>query len=405
MSMKINFMRNVDYFVGVPVAFVLTMIRKIFSRLLQKVSSKPKNILFIELSEMGSAILADPAMRKAEKVFDAQLFFCIFSKNKDSLFLLNTIDKKNIFVIREDYFINLLIDTIKFLFWARQRKIDTVIDLELFSRFTAVLTGLSGAKNKVGFFAFYQEGLYRGDLLTHKVVYNPHIHISKNFMALVHSLMADKQEIPYSKTVIKDEDIVLEKVFFNEDQKQLIWDRIKRLYPLLDKGKNLILINANASDLLPQRRWPMPKFANLIKNILEYDAKAVVLLTGSPSEYPEMQNLKNMVENEKCINFTGRVTLAELPILYSISKFMVTNDSGPGHFSAITDLPTFILFGPETPKLYGSLGDSIPIYANLACSPCVNAFNHRKTPCTDNVCLQVITEEEVFEKIKEYLKS
>ena len=82
---------------------------------------------------------------------------------------------------------------------------------------------------------------------------------------------------------------------------------------------------------------------------------------------------------------------------------MLTNDSGPGHFSAVTDLRTFVLFGPETPLLYGSLGNSTPIYAGLACSPCVSATNHRKTPCRDNVCLQVITPEAVLRQLRSAL--
>ena len=95
----------------------------------------------------------------------------------------------------------------------------------------------------------------------------------------------------------------------------------------------------------------------------------------------------------------GAVKLEQLPILYSIATLMVTNDSGPGHFSSITPLPTFVLFGPETPALYGSLGNSTPIFAGLACSPCVSAANHRKTPCIDNKCLQAISVKEVFETI------
>jgi len=58
------------------------------------------------------------------------------------------------------------------------------------------------------------------------------------------------------------------------------------------------------------------------------------------------------------------------------------------------------LFGPETPALYGSLGNSTPIYAGLACSPCVSAGNHRKTPCSDNVCLQVIKPEMVVNQLR-----
>jgi ADP-heptose:LPS heptosyltransferase len=83
---------------------------------------------------------------------------------------------------------------------------------------------------------------------------------------------------------------------------------------------------------------------------------------------------------------------------------MLSNDSGPPHFASATDMPTFVFFGPETPKLYCPLGKTTPIYAGLACSPCVSAANHRKTACDDNVCLQVITPEQVFNILQPKLK-
>ena len=123
------------------------------------------------------------------------------------------------------------------------------------------------------------------------------------------------------------------------------------------------------------------------------------MITGAPAERDEAAEQCRLVGSARCINFAGAVGLAELPRLYAIALLMVTNDSGPGHFSAITRLPTFVLFGPETPNLYGSLGNSTPIFAGLACSPCVSAANHRKTPCTDNQCLRAITVDQVFAAI------
>jgi hypothetical protein len=67
-------------------------------------------------------------------------------------------------------------------------------------------------------------------------------------------------------------------------------------------------------------------------------------------------------------------------------------------------MPTFVIFGPETPALYGSLGKTTPIYAGLACSPCVSAANHRKTACKDNICLQVIKADRVFATIQSSLE-
>jgi ADP-heptose:LPS heptosyltransferase len=83
---------------------------------------------------------------------------------------------------------------------------------------------------------------------------------------------------------------------------------------------------------------------------------------------------------------------------------MLTNDSGPAHFASVTPLPVFVFFGPETPAIYGPLGNMTPIYAGLACSPCVSAMNHRKSPCSDNVCLQIIPPEQVFESIRLHLE-
>ena len=158
-------------------------------------------------------------------------------------------------------------------------------------------------------------------------------------------------------------------------------------------------MNPNASELLIQRRWPQEHFTQLIKMILDKSPRALVLITGDPREREEAQKLKEMIGDERCVNFAGKVTFAQLPVLYSVSEIMVTNDSGPPHFAAITEMPTYVIFGPETPALYGSLGKTTPIYAGLACSPCVSASNHRKTACRDNVCLKVIKPAHVFDII------
>ena len=395
--MKVDTMRRIDYYIGVPLCLIGTALVKL-SRLFGKPErKKARNVLFVELSEMGSAILVDPAMRKLQRETGADLHFAIFKKNKPSLELLKTVPDENIYTIRENSMPLFVLDTLKFFFWTRKRKIDAVIDLELFSRFTALLTGFSGANAKVGFHAYYNEGLYRGGFLTHKVAYNPHIHIAANFIALVNALKSEKEEIPYSKTKISNDDLVLAKVSVSRDEQdamiRIIRDCIADFDP---QTQRVVLINPNASELLIQRRWPPPYYVQLIKMILDKCPRALVLITGDPREREEAQQLKEQVANDRCVNFAGKVTFPQLPHLYSVCEFMVTNDSGPGHFAAVTDMPTFVIFGPETPALYGSLGNTTPIFAGLACSPCVSASNHRKTACKDNVCLQVIEPSHIF---------
>jgi ADP-heptose:LPS heptosyltransferase len=399
--MNVDTMRNIDHYAGVPLTLVGTIIKKTLDFFVPPKKIKPKNVLLIELSEMGSAIIVDPAMRKIKANIEGELFFVIFSKNKVSLQLLSTVKEENIYTIDESSIVNLAKSALGFLKWCREKKIDSVIDLELFSRFTALLTATCGAVNRVGFHAFHNEGLYRGDFLTKKVSYNAHQHIAKNFISLVDALLSEKQELPFTKRIIPDDEIIIAKATISDEEQDAVRTVISDMYEGFDKEKNpVILVNSNASDLLPQRRWDKENYGDVIKLILDYNPDAIILLTGAPSEKDGAQLLADYVDSNRCINFAGAVKFLQLPALYSVSEFMLTNDSGPAHFASITDMHTFVLFGPETPALYSSLGPTTPIYAGMACSPCVSASNHRKTPCTDNQCIQIITPEWVFNTLK-----
>ena len=406
MSLSVDTMRTIDHRVGVPLCALATPFVMLFDwikTLIAGPSATPRKLLFVELSEMGSAILVDPAMRDAQ-ARGAEIFFLMFKSNQASLTLLNTVPAANIFTIDASSLVSLVVDTIKFLFQARARKIDTVIDLELFSRFTALLTGLCGARRRVGYHIFHGEGLWRGNMLTHKVHYNPHIHIAKNFMALIHAAFSTKAEQPFSKVHITDASIQIAQAVIKPSDKQAVLERIERLARDAQRAftlgqQPLLLVNPNASELLVQRRWAPERFSALIVALQKKWPDCLILITGSPAEHAYVENVRVGANVPNALNFAGQVSFAELPSLYTLADVMVTNDSGPGHFSSVTGLHTVVLFGPETPALYGSLGKSIPITAQLACSPCVSAANHRKTPCSDNACMRAISVDQVLEKM------
>ncbi len=411
MTISVNTMRAIDHWVGVPLCAIVSPFVALvdgIKNIVCRDHATPKKLLFIELSEMGSAILVDPAMRNAQ-ARGAEIFFLIFKSNRASLTLLNTVKPENIFTIDSSSLGGLIKDTLRFLILARKHRIDTVIDLELFSRFTALLTGMCGARRRVGYHIFHGEGLWRGFMLTRKVHYNPHIHITKNFLSLIHAAFAQKIEVPFSKIEIPDSEVRLEQAVIDPNALTKVRDRIEKLAQEsginYTSGKNrLILINPNASDLLPQRRWAQQRFSELIQTINQQYPNDLILITGSPAEFDYVEKVRAVANVKNALNFAGQVSFAELPPLYTLSDVMVTNDSGPGHFSAVTPLRTVVLFGPETPALYGSVGNSIAITANLACSPCVSAANHRKTPCHDNVCMQAITVPQVLDKVMKQLQ-
>jgi ADP-heptose:LPS heptosyltransferase len=242
-------------------------------------------------------------------------------------------------------------------------------------------------------------------MLTHKVAYNPHLHIAKNFIALSNALLSDTKETPYSKSAIADDEIKLQKAIISTQDKETVLTKVKLAIPSFDETtQKIVIFNANASDLMPLRRWPREYYIELGARLLENYSDIIIVLTGAPSEREGLDNIR-IALGKRCVNFAGSTTFAQLAPLYAISRLMLTNDSGPAHFAAVTDLPTFVFFGPETPALYGSLGNFTPLYANLACSPCVSAANHRKTACDDNQCVKVITPDYVYSVLSRELNT
>lgn len=398
MSIRIGTMRWIDRWVGIPLCAIISPLVSILDKLSalnRRESQPPRRILFIELSEMGSAVIADPALRFAIAQ-GAEVFFLIFRCNRPSLTLANTVPENNVFTIDPASLWTLIKDIFSVIANIRRARIDTVIDLELFSRFTALLSGLSGACRRVGFHAYYGEGLWRGNMLTHKVLYNAHQHIAKNFLSLVHAAFSENLEIPFSKICISDRDIRITPVRIDGKVAAAVQARIEAQAAqegirFVHGQERLFLLNVNASDLLPQRRWAPERFAELARGMLLRWSGSLILLTGTALEYDYVENVRVLADRQRVLNFVGKIEFCELTALYSLADIMVTNDSGPAHFSALTCLKTIVLFGPETPTLYSSLGNSMSIYSGLACSPCVSACNHRRTPCQDNICMQAIS--------------
>lgn len=397
--MKLKTMRAVDYWIGIPLCFLSTLWVRLWGRPAGPLT--PRRVLFIELSEMGSTIIANPAMEKAKKDLNAEIFFLIFERNADSLRLVDTVPESNIVTIRETSLWVLVLDTLRYLRWVRRAKIDTVVDLELFSRYSALLTGLSGATRTVGFHRFHGEGLYRGEMMTHRVNYNGHIHIAKNFVCMINALLAPEPETPYSKTYVSDAEIAVPIRNVPESEKEFVRGLIRQVYPdYLPDYHRIVLVNPNSSELLPQRRWAPENFAALAEMVAREWDDALVLITGSPSEREEALRMQDSIGHPRFRSFAGMHRLMAITALYNIATILVTNDSGPAHFSAITPIRSIVLFGPETPRLYGSLGNTESITADLSCSPCVTAANQKNSACTDAVCMRLITPERVLESVR-----
>jgi len=401
--MSPNTIRIIDKYVGQPICVILTILRRVFPNRKQQ---EPRAILFLKLVEQGATVLAYSAIKNAvDRVGREKVFFCVFQRNRPILDIMDVIPKENVLEIRQNNIIHFGIDIFKLLVRCRREKINTTIDMEFFSRASAILAYLSGARNRVGLHRFKSEFPYRGDLMTHRIQHNAYMHISKAYLQLVESLNYDSGQAPMFKEPTKSLIAKAPKYEPTGEERRAVDALINKILGKTHK-RPLILLNPNASDMLPLRKWPTDRFIALGQQLLSAYPDATIVLTGAPSEQASCEKVRDQFGDDRVISVAGHTKLRELLVLYSLANVLVTNDSGPGHFASLTDVDTVVMLGPETPELFGPMGDNIHMmWANLACSPCVNAFNHRFSPCTDNVCMQVISAESVYEKVKDLLST
>jgi ADP-heptose:LPS heptosyltransferase len=235
--------------------------------------------------------------------------------------------------------------------------------------------------------------------MTHRVQYLPHLHIAQQYSVLVETAFHDPHDPPLLKVPLRDlganAPAAAPQFIPDGRDMQSMRERIGAA-----GASPVIVLNPNASDLLPLRKWPTARFTDLARRILDAYPQARIVLTGGPSETGAATALMRDVGSPRIVSMAGQTSLRELLTLYSVADVLVTNDSGPGHFASLTPVHAIVLFGPETPRLFGPLAaSSTVIWKELACSPCVSVFNHRLSPCRNNVCMQTITVDEVFDAL------
>lgn len=397
--MKPTTIKWIDRRVGVLVCRVLSTINLLASKVQQ--NSKTHKILFIKLIEQGASVLAYSALKEAvEKAGKDNVYFLVFKENRPILDLLNVLKKENIIEINNDSFFLFLKDILKALFFFRKQKIDACIDMEFFSRASVIIAYLTGAKKRVGLFSFTSEHPYRGNLITHKIHYNPYVHVSQYYLMLVKAL----EEKPINEPLLKKQVSEYKTTLPQVKMPETLLAEVKQKLAIPSDSSTIVLLNPNASDMLPLRRWDTKNFEDLMNRIQNCYDKACIIFTGVEEESNKIEKIIGNNKSPYIINSAGKTSLKELMALYQLSNLVITNDSGPGHFASMFKTQVIVLFGPETPDLFAPKGEHIHvIYKNLACSPCVNVFNHRFSPCTDNVCMKSISSEEVFNKIKQVL--
>lgn len=390
----------IDRWCGGTACAVLTVFRKLFGGK-EMVTPERRGLLFMKLAEQGSTVLASAAIRDAVQRHGREnVYFFVFQENRFILDALDVIPRENVLTVNTKNAFTMITSALQVVGRIRRMKLAACVDMEFFARSTAVLCYLTGIPIRVGFHAWHAgEGPFRGDLFTRRLRYNPHLHSSVTFRSLV-AAVDDRDPDMMPRFDWHADEELLPLPHFQPTPEEVASVRALVAETTSPDRKALVLLNANASDLLPLRRWPNENYLDLARRVLALSEHYYIGFTGGPAEAKKVAGIVAELNHPRVVCFAGRTTLRELLALYNESDVLVTNDSGPAHFAALTSVETVVLFGPETPKLFGTLSPNTQsITAGLACSPCVSALNNRQTNCRDNVCMRRISVDQVFQAV------
>lgn len=387
--MKTGTIRQLDAILGAWLCFALTLWRRVADALRPPdLASPPRSVVFLKLIEQGATVLAAPAVHRAiRRVGRENVYFCVFAENRPVLDLLDLVPPENVVALRSHDLVVFALDALRGLRRLRAAGVDAVVDLEFMARASAALAFLTGARLRVGLHRFTAEAPYRGDLMTHRVQYNPYLHTAEAYALLVDALACDPRDTPLPKVTLRRADEVAAKFAPSPVEVAHVRGLLEGLAGAPVTGP-VVVMNPNTGDVIPLRMWPAARFVELARQLLARRPDVTVVITGIASERDGAEDVCRRIGSPRAVCVAGMTTLRELVTLYTQCDVLVASDSGPGHFASLTDIDAVVLFGPETPALFGPRGGRAEaLWAGLACSPCVNPYNHRFSPCTRNACM------------------
>ncbi len=374
--MTIRFMKFIDEYVGRVLVIILAILTLAKRRTTE--SKAPKKILVIKFWGIGSVTLSTPFLVQIKKKWPtAEIHYLTLSSNEELCTLISEINSTH--SVSLSSFTSLVKSIIRNLASLKHEHFDIVYDLEFFTNLSAIVASFCGANRRVGFVNSQRTMDFRRWLYSDRVEFDDTEHTARNFLHLIGS------------------DEPIEFPIFH----------IRNTRRVVDLNRFSVVFNINAGPLAFERRWMPGEFKQLADYLIK-EYKATIYLTGNREEREYVGVFARMFDEEKSVrNLCGELNISELIQLIRSCVLIVTNDSGPLHLASALNSPTIAIFGPETPRRYGSLSSrNLTLYMGLRCSPCMTVSNLKTVNCVnDRQCMKQIRFSNVKESIKRFVDS
>lgn len=396
-DIRTKILKFVDHWAGSGICIILGLFHRAlnpFNKATLKTHFKnaPKSILVIKFFGLGSILLSSSLLKAIKNKYpNSKLIFLTFSENAKLLSQLKIADDIRTLNISNPF--NTLWSIFYNLTYFSFHTPAIAVDLEFFSKFSTIISYLSGAKYRVG---FYIAMFWRNSLINVPVYFNYNRHILE-----IYSLVGKAIEVDINNFSIPE--IPTNTISKNYINSLFLEKEITK--------KNIVIgVNVNASDLIFCRRWPRENFAIVINQLTYEHPELRFFLTGNSKEKAYTAyvfKLLNEKAKQKVFDVSGKLNFEQFIELLSRFDVFLTNDSGPFQFAKAQNTTTISIWGAGSPDLYGPYASEKDthkvIYKRWFCSPCLYIYRtNAGFFCKNSVpCLRAISSQEVISAVKD----
>ncbi len=131
---------------------------------------------------------------------------------------------------------------------------------------------------------------------------------------------------------------------------------INQVSKKFEKFQGKILVGFQVGASIQAKRWGIEKFVKLA-NLLSKELDCHFFLFGGREDKKFGEIFKKLYGKDNCIDFTGKLSLRELPYFLKKMSLLVTPDTGIMHLAIALQVPTVSLFAISDPRFIGPYQD------------------------------------------------
>jgi ADP-heptose:LPS heptosyltransferase len=326
----------------------------------------------------GSLVIAYPVLIALRKAYPGVKFIFVTTPSiKMFAESLKVFDE--IIIIKDATLLDVLTSSLAAL--RRLWRVDTFVDMEVYSKLSAIFSLLTNARNRIGFYMDFV--FWRKHIFNYLIYFNRYAGIYLEYEHIAHL---------FGVNIVPDDDC---RKYFCDGLSL----KVRGLGP---KETKKIGIGHACSSLSPERMLSADQWRQVFLKRLPETAVECCFL-GGVNDRKAADNIISLLGKEfprvRWVNYCGELTLeGSIRTLNGIDEFWGV-DSGLLHYARLMGVPSLSFWGPTDPatrlRPFSYLREEV-VYKKISCSPCAHIID--QAPCLDNnICIRNLFQEKKIE--------